>query len=156
VQFNNLFTKLRKNFKAPSLTGSALSAACAWGAVWLVTLTACWLEAAHRVGSGGAASLGGTIAILGHVTSRVVRGCNVPVSWHDVVWGVAVSAAGVVHLQLEWNWALVLTALDLGARWLEGALAETVLHLRTILQLDALDCCHAKSDNASGLHCSGY
>merc|ERR1719161_2707142 len=96
-----------------NLPRSAFCTACTWGAMRLVALTACWLEAAHRVGTWGAASLGSTIAVVDHITGGIELGGNMTIRRNNMVRSVAVATAGVVHLQLERDGALVLTALNL-------------------------------------------
>merc|ERR1719310_1519233 len=95
----------------------AHGAARASTAVRRVALAAAGLEASHDIGPGTLAGGWRALALLHHHARLVVGDGHVAVDGDQVVWGPAVAAARLVHLESE----------RLGARRRQSGVAEAVL-----------------------------
>ena len=94
--------------------------------MWFLTFLASRLEAAYGIGSGRLASGRCTLAKV-HDIPRRIDGCHSMTSeGDDMVWSIAVTTAAAISLQLEWLWALILTALDVDAGRIQFAATKAV------------------------------
>ena len=80
--------------------------------MWFLTFLASRLEAAYGIGSGRLASGRCTLTIIHDIPRRIDGSHSMTIIRDDMVWSIAVTTAAALSLQLEWLWALILTALD--------------------------------------------